>query len=58
MLVLALLSSVSAQLLEVSSNGRFFQQNNGNPFFWLGETGWLLLVKCSRAETIKYLDIG
>ncbi|HRH45418.1 MAG TPA: glycoside hydrolase family 140 protein [Pyrinomonadaceae bacterium] len=50
-------SIVSAQSLKVSSNGRFFTQNNSKPFFWLGDTGWLLFKKCSREETIKYLDL-
>ncbi|MBL7742183.1 MAG: glycoside hydrolase family 140 protein [Chitinophagaceae bacterium] len=43
-------------LLRVSSNGRFFQTADGKPFFWLGDTGWLLFVKCNREEAIKYLD--
>ena len=42
-------------LLEVSANKRFFQTADGNPFFWLGDTGWLLFTKCSREETIHYL---
>ena len=29
--------------LKVSENSRFLQHENGAPFFWLGETGWLLL---------------
>ncbi len=43
-------------LLKISSNGRFFQTIEGKPFFWLGDTGWLLFVKCKREEAIQYLD--
>jgi hypothetical protein len=42
--------------LKISSNGRFFQTADGKPFFWLGDTGWLLFVKCNREEAIQYLD--
>lgn len=49
-------SIASAQSLKVSSNGRFFTQNNGKPFFWLGDTSWLLFKKCSREETNQYLS--
>jgi hypothetical protein len=42
--------------LKVSSNGRFFQTADGKPFFWLGDTGWLLFKKCSREEAIQYLE--
>lgn len=42
--------------LKISSNKRFFQTQDGKPFFWLGDTGWLLFVKCSREEAIQYLD--
>ena len=50
------LGNFQAQTLKVSSNGRFFTQNNDKPFFWLGDTAWLLFKKCSRQETISYLN--
>src|SRR4051812_34173951 len=52
------LFNVKAQmsLLKISSNKRFFQTADGKPFFWLGDTGWLLFVKCNREDAIKYLD--
>jgi len=28
----------------------------GSPFFWLGDTGWLLLTKLNREEADKYLE--
>lgn len=59
--LLMMFSLVQAQtnlpLLKVSANGRFFQTADGKPFFWLGDTGWLLFVKCNREEAIRYLDI-
>ncbi|WP_346857843.1 glycoside hydrolase family 140 protein [uncultured Draconibacterium sp.] len=43
-------------LLKVSENKRFLLDEEGNPFFWLGDTGWLLFSKLDREEAIKYLD--
>lgn len=43
-------------LLRVSENQRFLQDENGNPFFWLGDTGWLLFSKLSREEADDYLE--
>jgi len=42
--------------LKVSENGRFLEYENGKPFFWLGDTGWLLLKKLKREEAEKYLN--
>ncbi|MEO9474384.1 MAG: glycoside hydrolase family 140 protein [Cyclobacteriaceae bacterium] len=42
--------------IEVSENGRFFQYENGDPFFWLGDTGWLLFKKLDRNEAEQYLE--
>jgi len=43
------------QKLSVSANKRFLT-TEGKPFFWLGDTGWLLLSKLNRAETETYLE--
>jgi hypothetical protein len=40
----------------VSSNRHFFQFENGKPFFWLFDTGWLLFMKLNREEALRYLD--
>ena len=60
LLVLTLLLSIagSAQLqsLKISANKRFFQTADGKPFFWLGDTGWLLFIKCKKEDAIRYLD--
>lgn len=42
--------------LKVSANGRYLMTADEKPFFWLGDTGWLLFGKLNREEAIKYLD--
>jgi hypothetical protein len=42
--------------LRVSSNGKFLQHEDGTPFFWLADTGWLLFKKLNREEVEKYLE--
>ncbi|WP_107829240.1 glycoside hydrolase family 140 protein [Mucilaginibacter yixingensis] len=41
--------------LKVSANHRFFTADD-KPFFWLGDTGWLLFSKLTREEADQYLD--
>jgi hypothetical protein len=48
--------SVLEQGLKISDNHRYFTTKNGDPFFWLGDTGWLLFTKLSREEAEKYFD--
>ncbi|MFW6309291.1 MAG: glycoside hydrolase family 140 protein [bacterium] len=40
----------------VSDNKRFLQFENGRPFFWLGDTAWLLFMRLNRMEVEKYLE--
>ena len=42
--------------LKVSDNGRYLQHANGTPFFWLGETAWLLPERLDRDEAAFYLQ--
>ncbi|WP_303643929.1 DUF4038 domain-containing protein, partial [uncultured Duncaniella sp.] len=42
--------------LRVSDNGTYLQHENGKPFFWMGETGWLLPERLDRAEASYYLN--
>jgi hypothetical protein len=49
-------SQTPLPLLKVSANKRLFQTQDGKPFFWLGDTGWLLFIKLNREETLQYLD--
>ncbi|MFL5739409.1 MAG: glycoside hydrolase family 140 protein [Flavisolibacter sp.] len=48
--------TIDKRRLKISSNHRFFTDQNGNPFFWLGDTGWLLFSKLTREEAEKYLE--
>ncbi len=43
-------------VLRVSDNGSYFQHENGVPFFWLGDTGWLLPERLDRSEAQFYLS--
>jgi hypothetical protein len=59
--LLVLISQLSANAqqvlpLQVSNNNRYFQTTDGKPFFWLGDTGWLLFNKLKKEEVIFYLD--
>lgn len=49
-------SATFEQPLKISPNQRYFAQADGKPFFWLGDTAWLLLTKCTREEAVYYLD--
>lgn len=40
---------------KTSSNGRFFVDEQKNPFFWLGDTAWPLFTQYSKEEAEKYL---
>ncbi len=42
--------------LMVSEEGRYLKHENGAPFFWLGETGWLLPERLDREEAEYYLE--
>ena len=42
--------------LKVSDNQRYLMFENGQPFFWQGETGWLLPERTDRAEAAYYLQ--
>jgi hypothetical protein len=42
--------------LMISENKRFFVTERGEPFFWLGDTGWLLFTKLYREEAEKYFE--
>lgn len=40
--------------LKVSDNNRFLVKENGEPFFWMGDTGWELIHKLFMDE-IDYI---
>jgi len=43
-------------VLRISANKRFFMTADGKPFFWLGDTGWLLLSRLNNEEADRYLE--
>ena len=47
--------SVNNLRLAVSANGRYFVDQNGKPFFYLGDTCWLLFQRLDRQELDAYL---
>ena len=42
--------------LQVADNGLYLQHEDGMPFFWLGDTGWLLPQRLDRDEAQHYLE--
>jgi len=47
--------SVKNVKLKISPNGRYFVDQNGKPFFYLGDTCWLLFQRPNREELDEYL---
>lgn len=48
-------NDLSAQFLEISSNQRFLVDEEGEPFFWLGDTGWEMLHRLDREQIDYYM---
>ncbi len=44
-----------AQNLKVSENNRFLVNDDGTPFFWLGDTAWELFIRLNKKDTELYL---
>ena len=42
--------------LRVGEGKRYFETSDSAPFFWLGDTGWLLFVKLDREAAADYLE--
>lgn len=57
-LILGLLTIavLPGQTLRISENRRFLETSQGQPFFWLGDTAWLLFQNLNREDTLRYLD--
>lgn len=49
------LKPTSCPVLSVSPNHRYLLAGK-QPFFWLGDTGWLMLSKLNKTEIEKYLQ--
>jgi hypothetical protein len=48
--------SVKNLKIKVSANGRYFVDQEGKPFFYLGDTCWLLFQRPNREEVDEYLQ--
>lgn len=53
---ISVVQSAELPRLKVSDNKRFLVTENGEPFFWLGDTAWELFHRLNKEETIAYLD--
>ena len=42
-------------MLKISDNRRFLPHTDGTPFFYLGDTAWELLHRCTLEESERYL---
>lgn len=49
-------STISAQNLKVSENGRYLSYQDGRPFFYLGDTAWELFHRLNMKEAERYLE--
>jgi hypothetical protein len=47
--------SVKGLKLAVSSNGRYLVDQQGKPFFYLGDTAWLIFQRLNHEEVEEYL---
>ena len=43
-------------MIKISRDKRYLIEENGEPFFWLGDTAWELIHRCSKEEIMSYLD--
>ena len=41
--------------IRVSADGRHFEDREGRPFFWLGDTAWPLFAQYTKAQAEAYL---
>lgn len=48
--------SAPAARLKISPNHRFLIQQDGSPFFYLGDTAWELFHRLNREEAERYLE--
>ncbi len=50
------IADVNAQRIKVSENGRYLVTEEGDPFFWMGDTAWELFHRCDREEVDLFLN--
>ncbi len=42
--------------MQASENGHYLLNHNGQPFYWIGDTGWAMFQRLSREQVDQYLD--
>jgi hypothetical protein len=52
----AVIAHADVPRLKISENKRFLVQEDGTPFFYLGDTAWELFHRLNREEADKYLQ--
>ena len=55
LLLFSLTNLSAAPRLKVSENRRYLQEENGKPFFYLGDTAWELFHRLNREDATQYL---
>jgi hypothetical protein len=55
-IIIAVHSMAQRKGIKISPNRRFLTTENGAPFFWLGDTGWLLFSKLTKEQAALYLE--
>ena len=48
--------TLAMMLLGISSNGRYLQTSDGQPFFWQGNTAWLMPQRLTREDVDVLLE--
>ncbi len=56
LLLMSNLSMAKPLRLKISENQRYIVYDNGQPFFWLGDTAWELFHRTTRDEADLYLE--
>jgi hypothetical protein len=55
-LIFTMVNAITGQPTRVSDNGRYLINNEGKPFFYMGDTAWELFHRLSREEADRYLE--
>jgi hypothetical protein len=50
-------SAAAVGPLKTSANGRYFVDQTGKPFFWLGDSDWSLFTQCTQPQAEHYLRV-
>jgi hypothetical protein len=54
--IAALSSAINLPNYSLRANGRFFETQDGKPFFWQADTAWALFHRFDLSDAEKFLD--